>query len=259
LLTIPGDNEVRELYDKEYSTGESFNQFYANLSVVRKSEAALRLRSLGKLAQGRELLDVGSGMGYFVEAAIERGWDAQGVEISEKALALQKDRALPIFHSSFELFEPGKLYDVVTLWAMLEHAVDPRGMLEKTYKLLKPGGILVIETGDISSHNAQRDGANWRMFYIAGHLYFFSGACLDMVLDAIGFTVLETHLDKWVEHSLMQNRAQDSVLIANSVLPQRVVRMMSYLKSYVNRGAASLGLGDVMIKIAQKPQIPHAE
>jgi hypothetical protein len=132
-------------------------------------------------------------------------------------------------------------------------------VLEKTYELLKPGGIVVIETGDISSRNARSDGVNWRMFTIAGHLYFFDSQCLEAALGAIGFTVLRTCLDKWVEHALMQNEAQYSLLRANRLLPPFVVRMMSVLKYYVNRSAGRLGFGDVMIMMAQKPDPPKGE
>jgi 2-polyprenyl-3-methyl-5-hydroxy-6-metoxy-1,4-benzoquinol methylase len=250
---MPDHAQVRQTYEKEYSQGESFNLFYAGLSEVRQTEAQLRLGALRNRVHGHDLLDVGSGMGYFVQAALEQGWNAQGVEISEQAVALQKDQGLPVFCSDYESFEPGKLYDVITLWALLEHVADPKGMLEKTYDLLKPGGIAVIETGDISSRNASRDGKHWRMFFIAGHLYFFSDHCLDQVLKEIGFTVVGTQLDKWIEHTLMQNEIESSVLTANRILPRFAVRWMSSLKHYVNRTAGRLGFGDVMIKIARKP------
>jgi len=150
------------------------------------------------------------------------------------------------------------LYDAITLWAVLEHTPDPRGMLEKAYALLKPGGILLIETGDIGSRNARQDGAKWRMFYIAGHLYFFSSDCLDSFLDTLGFTVLETRLDKWIEHLLMQNEAQYSLLTANAILPRFVIQVVVHSKYLINRGLANFGLGDVMIKIARKPESPQS-
>lgn len=254
LLTLPNEDELCHLYDQEYSTGESFNQFYTHLAVVRKTEAGLRLRSIRRLSKGHDLLDVGSGMGYFVETALEHGWNAQGIEISTQAVSLQADRNLPIVNCPYESFEPGNLYDVITLWAVIEHVRDPRQVLAKTYALLKPGGIVVIETGDLLSRNASKDGVEWRMFYIAGHLYFFSSACLDRMLEEIGFKVLETRLDKWVEHTLMQNRAEGSLLTANRILPRSLVKLVSWLKSYVNGAMAGLGLGDVMIKVAQKPE-----
>lgn len=253
LRTMPSNSELQELYDKEYSTGESFNQFYTNLSVVRKTDAALRMRALAKWVKGRDLLDVGAGMGYYVEAANEQGWHAKGIEISRTAILAQGDRRLPILNCPFESYETTELYDAITLWAVLEHTPNPRGMLEKAYTLLKPGGMIVIETGDIESRNARNDGANWRMFDIAGHLYFFSSNCLDTVLHSIGFSVLETRLDKWIEHLLMQNEAQYSLLTANAILPRFVIQAIVYCKHLTNVGVARLGLGDVMIKIARKP------
>ena len=253
---MPSDREAGEIYESEYTVGESFNDYYAGLSDVRKSEAVIRLRSLSKLTIGRTLLDVGAGLGLYVEAAIEQGWDAEGVEIAETALAIQQEKGLPVIHSSYENYESEKQYDVITLWAVLEHVIDPRLVLEKTHELLKPGGIVVIETGDISSKNAVKDGERWRMFYIAGHLYFFSGDCLDRILGQIGFDVIETRLDKWVEHTLMQNDLQRSILHANNFLPAWFVRLSSALKSTINLGMGSLGYGDVLIKIARK-KIPE--
>jgi 2-polyprenyl-3-methyl-5-hydroxy-6-metoxy-1,4-benzoquinol methylase len=255
LRTIPSNAELQGLYDKEYSTGESFNQFYTNLSLVRRTDAYLRMRTLAKWSKGRDLLDVGAGLGYYVEAAIEQGWNAKGVEISRIAVLAQSDRRLPILNCSFESYETTELYDAITLWAILEHTPDPRGMLEKAYTLLKPGGILLIETGDLGSHNAKQDGAKWRMFYIAGHLYFFTSNCLDRVLTSIGFTILETRLDKWLEHMLMQNEAHYSLLTANAILPSFVIRSVVYIKYLINHVLARFGLGDVMIKIAQKPEV----
>lgn len=252
VLHLPTPEQVQVLYEKEYTTGESFNQFYTNLALVRKTEAALRLRTLARLTTGRTLLDVGAGMGYFVEAALEKGWDVEGIEISQTALQWTAEKNLPIVHGSFDNFETAKRYDVITLWAMIEHALDPKRVLEKAHELLKPGGLVVVETGDISSRNATRDGIHWRMFYIAGHLYFFPSETLDRALKTIGFSPVRTDLDKWIEHTLMQNAAEYSVLQANNLLPPFAVKAASYLKHYINRAAARLGLGDVMIKVARK-------
>lgn len=254
LRTLPTEGELQELYDKEYSTGESFNQFYTNLSLVRKTDASFRMRGLAKWVKGRDLLDVGAGMGHYVDAALQQGWNAKGIEISRTAILAQGDRRLPILNCPFELYETTELFDAITLWAVLEHSPDPRGMLEKAYTLLKPGGILLIETGDIGSRNARKDGANWRMFNIAGHLYFFSSNCLDTILGSIGFTTLETRLDKWIEHLLMQNEAQNSLLTANAILPRFVIQTIVHSKYLINCGLANFGLGDVMIKIARKSE-----
>jgi 2-polyprenyl-3-methyl-5-hydroxy-6-metoxy-1,4-benzoquinol methylase len=252
LRIVPGRDEAQQVYEKEYSDGESFHEYYTGLAVVRKADARLRMQWLRRFVTGRELLDVGAGMGYYVEAALELGWRAQGIEISQQAVDLLAGRGLPIVPGAYELFEPEQQYDAITLWALLEHTIDPRGVLEKTYQLLKPGGIAVIETGDISSRSAARYGPRWRMFTIAGHLYFFSSQGLDRVLQEIGFRVVETRLDGWLEHALMQREMQSVVPAANRVLTSEAVRVGCWLKHVANRTAAGFGLGDVMIKVARK-------
>jgi 2-polyprenyl-3-methyl-5-hydroxy-6-metoxy-1,4-benzoquinol methylase len=252
LRSLPSVTSLQDVYDQEYSTGESFKEFYADLAVARRTEAVLRVRRLRGLTAGRRLLDVGSGMGHYVEAALAEGWDAEGLEISERAIALHADRSLPVHRVSFEDFEAQEPYDAITLWAFLEHVVDPLGALEKCYRLLRPGGIAVIETGDISSRNARIDGSRWRMFAIAGHLHFLSSDCLDQALESVGLVVLATRLDKWVEHTLMQRGVEGSLLTANRIMPPVAGRIAALATHHINRVAGRMGLGDVMIKIARK-------
>ena len=228
--SIPKPAELQAMYDREYSDGASFKEFYADLRLARRTEAALRIRSLGSLAPGRRMLDVGSGMGFYVDAARECGWDVEGVEISEDALAMQSDWALPIRRCAFEDFETHDRFDVITLWAFIEHAVDPRSVLDRAFELLRPGGVVVVETGDAFSRSARRDGAAWRMFGIAGHLHFFSSQCLDQALESTGFVVESTQLDKWVEHALMQGHVERSLLAANRVLPRFAVKLAARAK-----------------------------
>jgi SAM-dependent methyltransferase len=92
--------------------------------------------------RGGRLLDVGCGWGHFVVSARERGWMAEGVEISEPAIAYARIRHGLLLHRDLP---PGP-YEAVTLLFVLEHLHDPVGMLEEVRSRLARGGRVASVT-----------------------------------------------------------------------------------------------------------------
>ncbi len=151
------------------------------------------LESLERLtgpADGRLLLDVGCYTGVFVEIAGEHGWDARGVEPSRWAVEQAQARGLHVTQGTLDTASlPDAHFDVVTLWDVIEHLADPRGALEQVYRLLKPGGLVVVHTIDVDSLFARMMGARWP-WLMEMHVYYFSRRTLWMMLEECGFRVL---------------------------------------------------------------------
>jgi 2-polyprenyl-3-methyl-5-hydroxy-6-metoxy-1,4-benzoquinol methylase len=90
--------------------------------------------------------DLGGGVGYFAACAIEMGWDAYSIDVSEHAV---QAAAVRIGNERSFLRAPEFLTgtcDLVTLWCVVAHVPDPRAVLADALLLLKPGGRLVITT-----------------------------------------------------------------------------------------------------------------
>lgn len=141
-------------------------------------------------AAGRRLLDVGAYIGVFVEVAAAAGWQAQGVEPSAWAAAEARRRGLDVTVGTLETVElPAASFDVVTLWDVIEHVVDPAAELERARRLLQPGGWLVIHTMDIDAPVARLMGRRWP-WLMDMHLYYFSGRTLGRMLADHGYEVV---------------------------------------------------------------------
>ncbi|RLC62072.1 MAG: hypothetical protein DRI79_10265 [Chloroflexi bacterium] len=139
---------------------------------------------------GRPLLDVGCYTGVFVEIAARHGWDAWGVEPSRWAVEQAQARGLHVVPGTLETADlPEAYFDVVTMWDVIEHLTDPRGALQQTYRLLKPGGLVVVHTIDIESLFARLMGARWP-WLMEMHIYYFSRRTLRAMLEKCGFQVL---------------------------------------------------------------------
>ena len=140
------------------------------------------------------LLDVGCAAGFFLAVAAEEGWRPTGVELSAPmaeyaatTLRLPDVRRGDLL--SLEL--PEASFDVITLWDVLEHLEDPPAHLRAARRLLKPDGILVIETQNVASFFARVMGRKWQHYKHAEHLYHFDPRTLQRLLTEAGFEILE--------------------------------------------------------------------
>ncbi len=84
---------------------------------------------------GRRLLDIGCGKGQFVGVAREVGWDAWGVEFDEGAVETARHAgSQTVFAGSLDHPDLPAVFDVITLWDVIEHLQDPRGVLAQALR-----------------------------------------------------------------------------------------------------------------------------
>ena len=117
-------------------------------------------------------------------------WRAQGVEPSSWAAAEACRRGLDVTVGTLATVEwPAESFDMVTLWDVIEHLVDPAAELERARRLLRPGGWLIVHTMDIDAPFARLMGRRWP-WLMDMHLYFFSGRTLGRMLSEHGYEVV---------------------------------------------------------------------
>ena len=138
-----------------------------------------------------------------------------------------------------------KAYDVVTMWDLLEHVLDPIATLAKVRECLAPGGILVVLTIDSSSlfnrigHLAYRAsrGLLFRpieLLYDARQTFYFYRRTLEEVVGSGGFSVEDretcrAHLGRWVSEPVSWPiRAGGAVVDWLSVPLRREYRQLVY-------------------------------
>lgn len=142
-------------------------------------------------AQPPRALDVGCAAGYFVEYLRDRGWRSEGVELSAAAARFGiEELHLPIHVDDFLTCRklPTNSYQLVTLWASIEHLHSPRQALQRCYELLAPGGRMLLSTCRWGALAKWR-GPAWRFMNTPEHLYFFSLEGLRDLAESIGFKV----------------------------------------------------------------------
>ena len=118
-----------------------------------------------------KLLDIGCGHGWLM-SALNNKWNKYGIDISNFA-SKSASKYGKIFIGDLKNFK-GKKFDFITALHIIEHHPKPERLIKKIYKILKPGGTLILETPDFDSAAARRFGNNFRMLKDKTHISLFS-------------------------------------------------------------------------------------
>jgi SAM-dependent methyltransferase len=145
-------------------------------------------------ATGR-MLEIGTGAGFFLKAAQRAGWQVHGVEISDAAAAFARGRlGLDVVKMPAEQlgFAAGS-FDVVVMYEVIEHLFEPRQVLQDVQRVLRPGGVLMISTPNVNAFSRFALGNSWAVLSPGEHLYYFTHATLNAILQAAGFREAQFH------------------------------------------------------------------
>jgi len=189
---------VREIVSLEelsayYAAGEDsyVSDSVGNLRNLKYYYGILRGIIEARKPQRGRILDVGCAGGHFLE--MMTGWERHGTEIMAKpAESARKMLGDTIHNGAFEDYpQRDNFFDVITLQDVFDHLIDPRANLERCFRLLKPGGLVVIKVHDIRCLFARLSGARFYAITPPGHLFYFSRKPLSLMLQRAGFTALE--------------------------------------------------------------------
>ncbi|OIO26077.1 hypothetical protein AUJ14_02945 [Candidatus Micrarchaeota archaeon CG1_02_55_22] len=179
-----------EMIVKGYS--DAVDETYVSQSEGRLATFKEGLARIEKAyPQKGRILDVGCAAGFFVKTAKEGGWDAYGVEPS-RWLAEWGNNNLGLNLKSGTLEEaayPNNYFDVVTLWDVLEHVPDAAATLKEIHRILKPGGLVVVNYPNIGSNLAKVFGRKW-WFLLSVHLYYFTPHTIKKMLEHNGYEMV---------------------------------------------------------------------
>lgn len=194
----------KEKYLKEIQRYYSEMDPFYRVAYSRKGiyESFLRKIRPTKRKNAR-LLDIGCGLGYFLELAKNDGWNVFGLELNPDLVKIGvKNYGLDIKCGDFEESAfPDGYFDVITLWNVLDEFRDTAGSILKIKKILKSGGILYTRTPNAVFHlYAYRIQQMLKKLHLAHiipyhsslfHILNFSKKTLKWILRAKGFSLIK--------------------------------------------------------------------
>lgn len=156
--------------------------------------------------KGKTLIDIGSGYGFFVNEARRHGLSAIGIEPSKKLYPTPINRIIGvnIKNVSFEQFylkNKTSKYDFITMIHTIEHIPNPQTLILKATKLLKPGGILYLETPNLDSHLFYTEKFNYTFLTPPDHIWLLSQKSFQLLLKTIpNINVVKISTYSYPEH-----------------------------------------------------------
>jgi SAM-dependent methyltransferase len=203
----PTEEETRSVYGEDYFQNPYFSQGdnrhlygyvdYAEERFNKQPQYARIAREIAARLGNRDrrprLLEVGCGLGYFLDVAFEENFDVVGLEFNPHAVArLRRKYAFPILSGPLEETEiPPVSLDAIVLFDVIEHLRNPFAALDQLHQALAKDGLLVLSTVDAESLVSRLIGKRLEDFRrTREHLVFFSRKTLTRILREHGFEVL---------------------------------------------------------------------
>jgi 2-polyprenyl-3-methyl-5-hydroxy-6-metoxy-1,4-benzoquinol methylase len=237
----PTEEEIIRCYDSDYFTRRTDRGYDDYFSEPIRSEIerviALNLKALSfdryenDLVAPRRSLDIGCAAGYFVNHLRGRGWESQGIDVSKPCtdFALKK-LSLSVLNGNYLETVYLERFDLITLWATIEHLHHPELVLAKAFKDLRTGGMIYLSTCRTGFGFMKLFGSSWRYYNFPEHLFFFSLSNLKKLLRKNGFKITCTF-----------------TYGSGFGKPKTILRRIA------DFAARRLRLGDMMVIAAQKP------
>jgi len=141
---------------------------------------------------GRRLLDIGGGGGGFANLATEAGWQVTALELNQENSKRMADQGIQVIVKHLEMADLASgSFDLISLWEVLEHLVDPGLTLSEVHRLLAPGGLLLVMVPNVESLVTRILHEKSNTFGGHSHLNHFSPRTLEAILNKAGLTGLE--------------------------------------------------------------------
>ncbi len=137
---------------------------------------------------GPQALEIGCATGRYLRRLQEDGWEVTGVEPGKRPAAIARAAGLNVhcgFLESAALPEGG--FDLAAAWMVIEHVPDPRDTLTRLFRLLRPGGQLLISIPNAGCWEPAVFGRFWYVWELPRHLHHFTPASIRRLLEQCGF------------------------------------------------------------------------
>ena len=149
-----------------------------------------RFESFREQVTNKSVLDFGCGAGGFLLHAREVAEAVAGVELEKRLTPHFQSKALEVC-ADIDNVSPGRRFDIITAFHVVEHLADPRKMLEKFKMCLTPSGKIIVEipNADDALLTLYESEPFSHFTYWSCHLYLFNASTIEQLARQAGLRV----------------------------------------------------------------------
>jgi 2-polyprenyl-3-methyl-5-hydroxy-6-metoxy-1,4-benzoquinol methylase len=207
VADLPTQEELSAYYQNLYYQTERSSSYAASYPPAEIEYKKLKLSQQSYIVDGLRqcrgpgsLLDVGCGEGFALAWYSQSGWTVAGLDFSSAGLRAMNPELADrletgdLFTNLSERIERGQRYDLVYLNNVLEHVLDPVGLLTKLRKLVSADGVLVVTVPNDDTHYHDTlieevlvPGPFW--IVVPDHISYFNSNTLRQTAESTGWSV----------------------------------------------------------------------
>jgi len=240
----PSDEEITEMYAEDYFTGADNSthhmdvEYLSILSAGDYKEGVEQMKN--RCAPGSTILEIGCATGNYLAALKKSGYHVKGIELSGFAVDYaKKNFGLELINKPFDnnLIGNGiseQEFDVIVMGDVLEHFTDPTEAMHLVYKILKPGGVALIQVP--GTLNLLSSKLAFFIFNLIGkqktmtippyHLTEFSASSIKRMCEKAGFSKIK------VENHI---KPPHTIPLRGSFIEKMVKKGMQYPNYYLTK------------------------
>ena len=191
LYPIPTQQDDNKFYD-ENMQDKNVNDVGSIKRAKRKmmEDTIRRVNLIRKLTPKKgKILEIGSGHGFFLEMMRKCGYKMTGIEISKEKRKFSKqvtDVKVLNVNINEELPYVGN-FDVIVMFQVLEHIIDPIGFLRNVRKLLKSNGKIIIEVPNCDDFQLRLHKEYREFYWQRAHISYFTPITLKRIFSKVDF------------------------------------------------------------------------
>ena len=177
-----------------YYESSAYNSYKSNIQnstdriyfTIQKLMFHYKKRILRQHHAGNKIMDYGGGAGGFAFYLSKKGYDTTVIEPNKTARDSAKSKGV-IAYKSIDELPALEVFNVITLWHVLEHLPKPERVLINLRQLMKPKDVLVIAAPNFNSLDAKLYQKDWAALDVPRHLWHFTSQGLIPLVESLGF------------------------------------------------------------------------
>jgi len=243
---IPTERELEKHYEN-YGR----NDYLSLLTIKRYHEI---LDSFEPYRKTNKLIDVGCGIGYFLEEAKKRGWEVYGTEFTDEAIEICSKKGIKMNKG---VLNPNNYdsqeFDVITSFEVIEHINNPQEELANFYKILRKGGLVYCTTPNFNSLLRYRLKEKYNVLCYPEHLSYYTPKTLKYVFEKEGFRTKNIKATGISLTRLKTSKATSNQELISQTSDDEVMRnkletsvILKSVKIFLNWNLTFFGVGDAL-------------
>ena len=241
---IPSESELNNFYD-----GYGRADYLSPITIKRYNELLDKFELFRKTGK---IIDVGCGIGYFLEIAKQRGWEVYGTEYTDEAFEICTRKGIKM---NLGKLDPNnydsEMFDIITSFEVLEHINNPIEEISNFSEILRKEGLVYLTTPNFNSLLRYKLNEKYDVITYPEHLSYYTPKTINNVFKKLNFRKLKLQTTGISLTKLKTKKGQVSVgTISEDSIDESVRnkiesnKLLSIIKLIINLGLSILKKGD---------------